>query len=227
MFGRTRERVMNGSLGPAVLAKPTILRPREHLTLTRRAGIEKRRVYEEVLVEDAYTRKQVTPSTRVYPPAPNHAPEQHLSANRTFRQLSHFFFSCFLDRLFKRCAAYRMLCFVRVFTTLLWRTLAELACAQTAFPQEHCLELARGALASVATTTSVARRMLRLALSLLYPSATLDWVDESCKSASTAGLNRYRHVALLPPLALLSGIGPPLCPWRPDSSCYIFLFSSQ
>ena len=94
MFGRTRERVMNGSLGPAVLAKPTILRPREHLTLTRRAGIEKRRVYEEVLVEDAYTRKQVTPSTRVYPPAPNHAPEQHLSANRTFRQLSHFFFSC-------------------------------------------------------------------------------------------------------------------------------------
>lgn len=59
MFGRTRERVMNGSLGPAVLAKPTILRPREHLTLTRRAGIEKRRVYEEVLVEDAYTRKQI------------------------------------------------------------------------------------------------------------------------------------------------------------------------
>jgi len=50
---------MNGSLGPAVLAKPTIMRPREHMTLTRRAGIEKRRVYEEVLVDDAYTRKQI------------------------------------------------------------------------------------------------------------------------------------------------------------------------
>lgn len=59
MYGRTRERVMNGSLGPAVLAKPTIMRPREHMTLARRAGIEKRRVYEQVLVDDAYTRKQV------------------------------------------------------------------------------------------------------------------------------------------------------------------------
>jgi len=50
---------MNGSLGPAVLAKPTIMRPREHMTLARRAGIEKRRVYEQVLVDDAYTRKQI------------------------------------------------------------------------------------------------------------------------------------------------------------------------
>ena len=58
---KTREIGAPGVGGPGILAKPTILRPREHLTLARRADIEKRRVYESTIVDEAKTRKQVRP----------------------------------------------------------------------------------------------------------------------------------------------------------------------
>jgi hypothetical protein len=40
-------------MGPAVLAKPQWTRPPEHMILTRRADMEKRRVYEAMAVDTA------------------------------------------------------------------------------------------------------------------------------------------------------------------------------